>query len=85
MLGMANIRKSAFRLFRPREWLIWFAFVLGLGLQILVTEVPFLTLAFNTVELSITEWLILALISSAPLIVHEIIVLGLFIKNKVQK
>lgn len=41
MLGMANIKKTFFRLFNKSEWLIWTAFVVGLLLQILVTEIPF--------------------------------------------
>lgn len=84
MLGMSNIRKSVIHLFSPKEWLVWTAFALGFLLQIAVTEVPFLNVAFGTEQLKITDWLILAALSTGPLIVHEIVVLILFIQNKVK-
>jgi Ca2+-transporting ATPase len=85
MLGMANIKKTFFRLFNKSEWLIWTAFVVGLLLQILVTEIPFLSTAFSTVELTLKEWLLLAAVSTAPLIVHEIIILACLIINRIKK
>lgn len=85
MLGMANIKKTFFRLFNKSEWLIWTAFVVGLLLQILVTEIPFLSTAFSTVELTLKEWLLLAAVSTAPLIVHEIIILVRLIINRIKK
>lgn len=75
MLGMANMRRSFVRLFHKDRWLLWTAFAVGLGLQILVTEVPFLTKAFDTTSLHFSEWLTLAALATLPLIVHEIIVL----------
>ena len=51
------------------------AFAVGLGLQVAVTEIPFLTQVFGTVELSLAEWLELAVVACVPLVVHEIVVL----------
>lgn len=85
MLGMSNIRKTFFRLFSPKEAFVWFAFLIGFVLQILVTEVPFLTAAFGTTSLSLNQWLLLAAIAIGPLVLHEIIVFVRFIKSKLVK
>lgn len=85
MLGMSNIRKTFFRLFSPKEAFVWFAFLIGFVLQILVTEVPFLTAAFGTTSLSLNQWLLLAAIATGPLVLHEIIVFVRFIKLKLVK
>ena len=52
------------------------AFAIGLALQVAVTEIPFLCQVFGTVELSLAEWLELAVVAFVPLVFHEIIVLG---------
>ena len=49
--------------------------MIGLGLQVAVTEIPFLCQVFGTVALSMTEWLELAAFACVPLLVHEIVVL----------
>lgn len=85
MLGMTNIRKSFIHLFKAKEWLIWTAFVVGFALQIAVTEINFLNVAFSTEQLHLDEWLILAALSSGPLVVHEIIVFIFFLKDKFKK
>lgn len=56
------------------------AVILGLGAQILVTEVPFFTTAFHTSPLHWKDWLIVVGISLMPLLVHEVQVLGRRIK-----
>jgi len=83
MLGMANIKKSFIHLFNVKEWLIWTAFVSGFLLQIAVTELPFLNVAFSTSQLTLGEWGILAALSTAPLLVHELIVLSIYVKKLV--
>ena len=52
------------------------AFTGGLLLQILVTEIPFLTEVFETSQLSLREWINLILLSMVPLLSQEIIVMG---------
>jgi len=82
MLGMTNIKKSFIHLFNRKEWLIWTAFALGLILQLAVTELDFLNVAFATSKLGLMEWLVLLGLSSITLVVHEIIVLIIYIKNR---
>lgn len=74
MLGMSNTKRSCIHLFKNRNWLMLFAFVFGLLLQVLVTEVPLLSQFFQTAELSFKEWIWLLCISSLPLWVHEFMV-----------
>ena len=75
MLGMVNLKKSFIHVFKSKNIMLPIAFVFGLGMQILVTEIPFLEHAFETTGLTIVEWLQLAALSTTPLIVHEIVVL----------
>lgn len=74
MLGMSNIKKSVFHLFKSKNWMILVAIGVGVLLQILVTEVPFLSTFFKTTQLHWYEWLWLVALSSFPLILHEILV-----------
>ena len=85
MIGMTNTEKSFVHVFKSRNWLLLVAFVFGLGMQILITEVPFLEDFFSTAELSLVEWLYVIALSVIPLVIHEIIVLIKFIKKQVQK
>ena len=50
-----------------------------------VTELNFLNVAFGTTQLHFDEWLLLAALSTGPLLVHELIVFILTIKNKLAK
>ena len=84
MLGMSNTKRSFIHLFKNRNWLMLFAFLFGLFLQVLVTEVPILSQFFQTAELSFKEWMWLLYISSLPLWVHEFMV-PLYHKKKRKK
>ncbi len=75
MLGMSNIKRSFIRVFKNKNKLMLIAFVVGLLLQVLVTEIPLFNNFFQTAELSLWEWGWLLLISSLPLLVHELVVL----------
>ncbi len=85
MFGMSNINKTFFRQFTKQKWFLWVAFVLGFILQVAVTELPFLTTAFGTSELDFMEWVYLALLSTSPLVLHEIRVFFLFLMKKIKK
>lgn len=85
MFGMSNINKTFFRQFNKQKWFLWVAFVLGFVLQVAVTELPFLTTAFGTSELNFMEWVYLALLSTTPLVLHEIRVFFLFLMKKIKK
>lgn len=75
-IGMRNYDKSLFQISHLDNLAMIGAFAAGLILQILVTEIPFLTNVFGTSQLSLKEWINLILLSMVPLLSHEIIVLG---------
>ncbi|MDD2396647.1 MAG: cation-translocating P-type ATPase [Tissierellia bacterium] len=75
-IGMRNYDKSLFQISHTDNLAMIGAFTAGLLLQILVTEIPFLTEVFETSQLSIREWINLILVSMFPLLSHEIIVMG---------
>ncbi len=75
MLGMSNIKKSVINIFKNKNKLMLVAFVAGITLQVLVTEIPLLNQFFQTAELSLWEWGWLLLISALPLLVHELVVI----------
>ncbi|MGL6106407.1 cation-translocating P-type ATPase [Romboutsia sp.] len=81
-IGMRNVDKSIFSMNHLENKMMIAAFVIGFILQIAVTEVPFLVAVFGTTQLHIVEWVYLILLSTVPLIFHEIIVLGKMIRNK---
>ena len=75
-IGMRNYDKSLFKMNHFDNVAMIGAFAAGLILQILVTEIPFLTDVFGTSQLSIREWTNLILLSMFPLVSHEVIVFG---------
>ena len=85
MLGMTSLRKSFVHNFWSKNWLLWVAFALGVGLQIAVVNIPGLNSFFSCAPLDIKHWGIVFALSVAPLVVHEIVALVLFIKRKVQR
>ena len=84
MIGMTNTEKSFVHVFKSKNWLLLVAFVFGLGMQIAITEIPFLEDFFSTAELTLVEWLYVIALSVVPLVIHEVIVLIKFIKKRVQ-
>ena len=74
-LGMRDVNTSIFVQNPFKNKMMVFAIVAGFTLQVLVTEIPFFCRAFDTVSLSAIEWLRLLAISSAPLIMHELLIL----------
>lgn len=74
-IGMRDVECSFFRMNHFTNKLMICAFVIGVGLQVLVTTVPFFTTAFGTSPLQISDWKILLTLSAAPLLFHEIILL----------
>jgi len=78
-IGMRDMTRSVFRMNHLKNKFMIVAFWFGILLQIAVTELGFLTVLFETVSLSLQEWLLLAAVSSTPLWVHELVVLGKWI------
>ncbi len=83
-IGMRNTNKSLFKMNHFDNKAMIIAFIIGLALQVAVTEIPILIEVFETVQLSLREWIDLLLLSMVPLLSHEIFVLIKFIirKNK---
>ena len=80
-IGMRDLSKSVFKMNHTNNIMI-VAFFAGIGLQVLVTEIDFLNILFETTHLSLKEWLILVALSTGPLWAHELLVLGKTLKNK---
>lgn len=73
MIGMSNIKESLVKIIKNKNIMRILAFFIGFSLQIIVTEIPFLVEIFKTSRLSLNEWIWLTLLSTLPLIFHEII------------
>ena len=87
MVGMSNTRKSFVMVFKNKNWMMLLAFVLGIALQLFVVECPGVNKVFNTAgdKMDWQHWLVTLAMSVFPLIVHEVVALILYIKNKVTK
>lgn len=81
-IGMRDVGKSVFKMNHSENKVMILAFVIGLVLQILVTEVPFLTGFMGTTSLSFMEWIYIILVSTIPMIFHELFVFFNFLKKK---
>ena len=74
-IGMKNTELSIFRMKHlQNKWLIG-AFLFGVGLQLLVTEIPYFVEVFGTVKLQFHEWKLLIFLSMLPLLAHELLAL----------
>jgi Ca2+-transporting ATPase len=81
-IGFRNLNRSIFRMNHVENKMLLIAFFIGLALQIAVTELPFLSESFDTVELSLAEWLRLAVLCTAPLWFHELRLLAIRIAGR---
>ena len=85
MLGMTSLRKSFIHNFWSKNWLLWVAFIAGVLLQVAVVNVPGLNNFFSCAQLDPGHWGIVIALSVAPLVVHEIVALILFLRKKAKK
>ena len=85
MLGMSNIKRSVIHALKAGNKMMYLAFVLGIGLQLFVIQVPGVQDIFSTTSLSWQEWLVTASLALIPLVAHELIVFILWIKKKLSK
>ncbi len=76
-VGMRDTHKSVFKMNHGDNKMMILACILGLVLQVAVTEVPFLIEAFGTSHLSMNEWLRLGGLAAMPLVAHEVLALGM--------
>ncbi|MCI8631576.1 MAG: cation-translocating P-type ATPase [Firmicutes bacterium] len=74
-IGMRNLDRSVFTMNPFNNRMMIIAVVAGFLLQIAVTEIPFFENVFDAAELSLSEWLTLTALSTAPIWLHEIVVL----------
>lgn len=74
-IGMRDREKSVFQMKQWENPFMMIAFFLGLGLQIMVTEIPYFVQLFGTTCLSLQEWGLLLGISAMPLVLHEFFIL----------
>ncbi len=74
-LGMRDVRTSVFSGKRTFNPVMAAAFVLGILLQMAVTEIPYLVNMFGTAPLVWQEWAVLLILAAFPVLAHEIFVL----------
>ena len=84
MLGMTSLRKSFVHNFWSKNWLLWLSFIVGIGLQVAVVNIPGINSFFSCYPLDIKHWGIVIALSAAPIVVHEIVALILFINKKIK-
>jgi P-type Ca2+ transporter type 2C len=63
--------RSVFRTLFTNPW-IWLAVFVSIVLQILVIYIPFLQVAFGTVALQASDWLVTVLVASSVLWLREL-------------
>ncbi len=85
MLGMTNVKKSFIHVFKDKNWLLWISFVLGLALQFFVIFTPGVNDVFQVVPLEGWDYAWVFGLGISPLILHEIIVLILWMVKKIKK
>lgn len=74
MLSMNAGKESIFSRKRQKNGMILLSVLLGVGLQLLVIEIPVFRDLFSTSYLNLGEWGIVVLTSLAPLLLHEAMV-----------
>lgn len=84
-IGMRNVEQSIFKMDHKSNILMIVALFMGLFLQVIVTEVPYLVQLFGTARLSINEWIRLIFLSATPLLAHEMLLLRAPAKKKKSK
>jgi Ca2+-transporting ATPase len=73
-IGMRDVKSSVFKYKWLDNKVMILALFVGLAGQLLVTEIPFLAKVFGTTQLGVVEWICILLVSTTPLIMHEILV-----------
>ena len=81
-IGMRDVECSFFKMNHFSNKLMILAFIIGIGLQVLVTTVPFLTEAFGTIPLHTSDWKVLLSLAASPLLFHELILLFKYLRRK---
>lgn len=74
-VGMRDVETSLFRINHLGNRLMIVAMVVGAGLQMVVTEVPYFVALFGTCQLTGLEWVKLLVLAAMPLLAHEMLVM----------
>ena len=74
-VGMRDVETSLFWMTQLDNRLMLAALVVGIGLQLMVTEVPYFVQLFGTCRLTALEWTKLLGLAAMPLLAHELLVL----------
>lgn len=74
-IGMRDTETSLFKFNHFDNKIMILALVVGLLGQLAVTEIPFLRNIFGTVQMTVSMWTAVLILSLMPLIAHEIVVL----------
>ena len=82
MFNMANMKKSFIHVFHKKNILLFISFLIGLTLQIFVVMTPGINNFFSCYPLDFLHWVYVFTLAIIPLIIHEIIVLFTYIKNR---
>ncbi len=85
MIGMTSVKKSFIHNFKSKNWLLWLSFGLGIALQVGVVMIPGVNSFFSCASLDWAHWGYIFALSVAPLVVHEIVALILYIKKKAKR
>ena len=73
MIGMSDSNRGFISILKKKNYVLFVAFSLGILLQFLVINIPFLNNTFHTTKLDVWEWIFLITISSIPLVMHELL------------
>lgn len=74
-IGMRDVEHSFFTINHLGNKLMIAAFAIGMGLQLMVTEIPYFVTAFGTCTLSMAEWGKLLILAAMPLFAHELLLI----------
>lgn len=81
-VGMRDVEKSLFCMKHLGNRMMILAVIVGVGLQMAVTEIPYLVSLFGTCRLTAAEWVKLSILSAMPLLAHELLVLLAYMRNQ---
>lgn len=73
MIGMSSPNHSLISIIKKKNHYLFITFFVGFCIQFAICEIPFLCKLFQTTALNAYEWCILLIISSFPLLFHEIV------------
>lgn len=80
-IGMRDVETSLFRMNHLENRMMIVAFVIGIGLQMMVTEIPYFIDLFGTCRLTTMDWVNLLILASMPLLAHEILILLAYMQH----